>query len=192
MRVIWQPHTANLSRRIPWYSEQTFTYPEIGATREALPPGYHRVTERTVLGKGKGVFDAAGSALMNWSMHRRAGLAVAASAERVDVGVTAVMAVTLGPLGLVLPCRVVWTEDGPDRCGFAYGTLPGHPERGEESFVVQRDGDVVTLCIIAFSAPGNVAVRLAGPIPRYLQARATTRYQQSLASLSAEPSLLDD
>jgi uncharacterized protein (UPF0548 family) len=59
--------------------------------------------------------------------------------------------------------------DEPNRCGFAYGTLRGHPERGEESFVVERDGDVVTLCIRAFSAPGTMAVRVAGPAPRLIQ-----------------------
>jgi uncharacterized protein (UPF0548 family) len=36
----------------------------------------------------------------------------------------------LGPIRV--PCRVVYVLDEPERRGFAYGTLPGHPESGEE------------------------------------------------------------
>jgi uncharacterized protein (UPF0548 family) len=36
---------------------------------------------------------------------------------------------------------VVWTVDEPNRIGFGYGTLQGHPESGEESFVVSREDD---------------------------------------------------
>ena len=39
------------------------------------------------------------------------------------------------------PCRVVYVVDEPDRRGFAYGTLPGHPESGEELFLVRYDPD---------------------------------------------------
>ena len=43
------------------------------------------------------------------------------------------------PVGHVeITCRVVAVVDEPDRFGFAYGTLPVHPEQGEESFVVVR------------------------------------------------------
>jgi uncharacterized protein (UPF0548 family) len=31
-----------------------------------------------------------------------------------------------------VPCRVVYVVDEPRRAGFAYGTLPGHPEIGGE------------------------------------------------------------
>lgn len=41
-----------------------------------------------------------------------------------------------GPLRLRAPCRVVYTVTESRRRGFAYGTLPGHPECGEEAFVI--------------------------------------------------------
>ena len=51
--------------------------------------------------------------------------------------------------------------------GFAYGTLPGHPENGEEAFVVSMSPDqVVRFEIQAFSRPGGPLVRLVGPIGR--------------------------
>jgi uncharacterized protein (UPF0548 family) len=40
--------------------------------------------------------------------------------------------------------RVVAVADEPDRCGFAYGTLPGHAVCGEEAFVVARDEAALT------------------------------------------------
>ena len=45
--------------------------------------------------------------------------------------------VHLGPVQA--PCRVVYVVDEPDRRGFAYGTLPGHAESGEELFLVRYD-----------------------------------------------------
>jgi uncharacterized protein (UPF0548 family) len=36
------------------------------------------------------------------------------------------------------PVRVVAVADLPDRRGFAYDTLPGHPVTGEEAFIAHR------------------------------------------------------
>jgi uncharacterized protein (UPF0548 family) len=46
----------------------------------------------------------------------------------------------------------------PDRCGFAYGTLEGHPVSGEEAFIVSRtpDGQVLlTLRSVTRASPGR-------------------------------------
>jgi len=85
--------------------------------------------------------------------------------------------------GVVIPCRVVWTVEQSDRQGFAYGTLPGHPERGEEAFLVERANDSVTLSIRAFSKPGDRLVRAASGISRLIQSQLTDRYGRSLADL---------
>ncbi len=68
--------------------------------------------------------------------------------------------------------------DEPNRKGFAYGTRAGHPECGEELFVVQFDetSTAVRIEIIAFSKPGTWWVRLGAPIGRRLQAFVTRRY----------------
>ena len=84
---------------------------------------------------------------------------------------------TLGPATVVAPCRVVYATEEPTRFGFAYGTLPGHPERGEEACAVVIDDDgTVTAEIIAFSRPGDLAARLGGPIARQIQKAVTRRY----------------
>ena len=62
----------------------------------------------------------------------------------------------LGPVRA--PCRVVYVVDEPDRRGFAYGTLPGHAESGEELFLVRYDPatDEVYAEVTAFSRHGDV------------------------------------
>lgn len=72
------------------------------------------------------------------------------------------------------------TVDEPGRRGFAYGTLPGHPESGEESFVVELVGDEVWLEIVAFSRPGALLVKLVGPLSLLLQQTALRAYVKSL------------
>jgi uncharacterized protein (UPF0548 family) len=80
-----------------------------------------------------------------------------------------------------IPTRVVYVIDEPDRKGFAYGTLPGHPERGEESFVVERRTDEsVWLTIRAFSRPSNRFFWAAYPVLRMMQAIFTERYKRAL------------
>ena len=112
------------------------TYVEVGATEAgALPPGYRHLRYRTAIGQD--VFGPAVQALLTWRMHRAAGIRVDASAERAAPGVDVTMRLGVGPLRLPAPCRVVWVADEPGRAGLGYGTLPGHPARGEEAFVVE-------------------------------------------------------
>ncbi|MES1212412.1 MAG: DUF1990 domain-containing protein [Leifsonia sp.] len=80
-----------------------------------------------------------------------------------------------------IPTRVVYVIDEPDRKGFAYGTLPGHPERGEESFVVERRADEsVWLTIRSFSRPSSGFFWATYPILRMMQAIFTERYKRAL------------
>lgn len=85
-------------------------------------------------------------------------------------------------LRLRFPCRVVYVLDEPQRRGFAYGTLPGHAERGEEAFLVDRHDDgSVWITIRAFSRPANAFWWLVDPVLRIAQHLATQRYLRALA-----------
>jgi uncharacterized protein (UPF0548 family) len=91
--------------------------------------------------------------------------------------------VTLGIpwLALAAPCRIVDVLDDEGRWGFAYGTLPGHPEQGEESFVVSASEDgTVRFKISAFSRPGDPIVCLSGPLGRRLQTAGARGYVRAL------------
>lgn len=156
-------------------TDDELTYPEAGATRHgARPPGYRQLRQRTRLGDGERCFRLAGQAVLEWRMHRSMGVAVRTDAPRAAEGVRVVVGLGVGRLRVHGPCRVVWAQDGDDRAGFGYGTLPGHPERGEEAFVVDRAADgSVWLTVTAFSRPAVWWTRAAGPlIPVFQRAYA--------------------
>jgi uncharacterized protein (UPF0548 family) len=158
------------------------TYPEVGATlRGERPTGYRHDVYEARLGKGQNAFIRASTGLQSWKTHQVPGVSVFPTCAPIESGATVV--VTLGTpwLALAAPCRIVGAIDESDRWGFAYGTLPGHPEKGEESFTVSiGDDDTVLFRILAFSRPGDRVTRLAGPVGRAVQAAGTTGYLKAL------------
>lgn len=79
------------------------------------------------------------------------------------------------------PARVLELIDEPVRRGFVYGTLPGHPERGEEAFLVTIDDDgTVRVIVQGFSRPGPGIWTLGSPALRLVQAIYTRRYLRAL------------
>ncbi len=163
------------------------TYPEVGATRgEDLPAGYRHVRRHAQLGTGEAVFRRAAGALARWEMQRGTGMAVRANAPVAAVGVEIASGVGLGRVRLWAPCRIVWLDDTDRRYGYAYGTLPGHPERGEEAFVLTLDdADRVWFDIRAFSRPGRWFVALGRPAGHLVQDFYTDRYVATMRRLAA-------
>lgn len=83
--------------------------------------------------------------------------------------------------GVRSPVRVVYVIDEPQRKGFAYGTLPGHPETGEESFIIEQSPDgSVWLTITSLSRPSSWFWRLGYPVLAAVQAHVTRRYFRAL------------
>lgn len=153
------------------------TYTEVGATAGAMPGGYRHLRKSTVIGSGRERFEQAAAQGMRWGMLRGAGLRVTATAEVAEVG--AEVLVHLGPVAA--PCRVVYIVDEPDRIGFAYGTLPGHPESGEELFLVRYgpNGDVIAE-VRAFSRHATWWSQLGAPLTLLVQRLVTGRYLRAL------------
>ena len=97
-------------------------------------------------------------------------------------GDTAVLVVPLWLFGIRAPCRVIYVIDEPNRKGFAYGTLPGHPESGEEAFIVdQTDDGSVWLTIRSLSRPSGWQWWAVYPVLRIAQAIFTRRYFRALS-----------
>ena len=164
-------------RELEDLQHRLLTYPEVGRTRGAAPSGYHHLQRTLVLGAGRERFEQAASTLLAWEMHRRAGVWGRASSPLVDEGAVAVLRLGWRALGVEAPVRVVYVVDEDRRRGFAYGTLPGHPESGEESFVVEHlEDDTVRFAITAFSRPATLLAKLGGPVGRLVQSRVTNRY----------------
>lgn len=143
------------------------------------------------LGSGADTLDRAGDALLGWHMHRRAGLAVDADGPA-TAGRRVLLRPRTGPaawLRMSAPCEVTEVVNRTHARGFTYRALPGHPERGTESFIVEHDPttDAVRLRIEAVSSPGRLLVRLAGPVARAEQDRITGRYLTALRELALRP-----
>lgn len=153
------------------------TYPEHGATQHGpLPAGYKHLHVEVPVGHGREVFERAGEAVMTFRMHRAAGVRIRTSAGRAEPGAPVESGLGVGPLRITAPCRVVWSTYDSDRIGFGYGTLEGHPECGEESFVAELRADgSVWFTVTAFSRAASWYTRLAGPLVPVFQ-RAYARH----------------
>jgi uncharacterized protein (UPF0548 family) len=115
---------------------------------------------RAVLGSGRATFERASAQVLRWEVKTRAGFHVirvgegGAFSSELPVVAGECAVIRFGPLRETV--RVTRVVDEPRRRGFAYGTLPEHPLRGEEAFlVVWRDDDGVDLVVRAFSRPNG-------------------------------------
>jgi uncharacterized protein (UPF0548 family) len=154
------------------------TYAEVGATRQpVMPAGYDHVERSVVVGTGTAAFERAAAAVFDWRAQRSLGLRVRASGPASEPGTVVVLTAGLPRPGYDIPCRVVWAQTTGDERGFAYGTLPGHPESGEEAFLVrlEPDGDVV-FTLRVFARLASPLARLGGPVSTAVQRLATARY----------------
>lgn len=153
-----------------------FSYPAVAATATSPPAGY--VTDRTriILGSGESIFLAAKAALQRWEHFRLGWVELWSPDTPIQSGeVVAIMAWTAG-LWTLNCCRIVYVvdESGPiSKFGFAYGTLPGHVESGEELFQIEWDQNTnsVWYDILAFSRPNHFLTRLGYPLVRDTQKR---------------------
>ena len=159
------------------------SYPEVGATAGShLPSGYrHDRYEERVAAPTE--FGRAVEGLRSWAAHKGAG-AVVVPDDPVTLGATVLVVLGVGPLQMIAPCRIVGVTDTDQAFGFTYGTLPGHPEQGEEAFLVELRPDGAFFTIVAFSRPADPLARLAGPLGRAVQRTVTRRYLSALAKHS--------
>jgi uncharacterized protein (UPF0548 family) len=182
--------------------QRPVSYAAVGASRASdlmrhPPTGYRPLERRARIGHGDARFEYAWVAAMSWGIQRNSGFRIRHSekpgehhevlygpdgTELLVPGDTVELVIPFGPFGIKAPARVVYVVDEPKRKGFAYGTLPGHPEDGEEAFVVdQRDDGSVWITIRAFSRPSTRFWWTVYPVLRLVQEFYTRRYLRALA-----------
>ncbi|MGW6625580.1 DUF1990 family protein [Nocardia sp. NPDC055002] len=139
--------------------DQGLTYTPAGATSPADDlwtsefPGFRRFDTTVVIGHGEPRWTAASESVLRWGIKRRSGFRVAPDAT-VSTDAEYRISAGCGPVSVHEPVRVVAVIDTENRCGFAYGTLPGHPVSGEEAFVVHRDSTgTVSLTLRSLTRP---------------------------------------
>ncbi|MBP2381593.1 DUF1990 domain-containing protein [Brachybacterium sacelli] len=187
------PLAARIDRFRPGYSATATSSPyvrddpEITAPLDALenvPAGYRRL-HRSAVVTGMD-FEEAATAVLTWTLQRRAGIGVLASHSPLEEGTEARLRLGIAPFTISAPCRVLQVIDEPDRQGFAYGTLPGHPESGIEQFTVTRTSTgLVRVHLDAVSRTATWYARLGAPAARIIQELITRRYLSALSSSSA-------
>jgi uncharacterized protein (UPF0548 family) len=167
-------------------------YDGIGLTEHGpLPAHLESVVTRAYLGEGHAIYRRVADGILTWRLQKGAGLRVRAESEAVVPGTRVVSGFGLGPFRINAPCEVVWVRrplpgNGPQSAGFGYGTLPGHPVRGEESFEVEIDGEGrVTIAITAFGRPSNWFYAAGGALTKWARSRVTSRYIESARQLAA-------
>ena len=171
-----KPSVDAMRRFLAAQAKLPFTYEAVGATAETPPAGYVVDRTRIKLGEGEAVFQSATAALRRWEQFRLGWVDAWPSDTPIQTGeVVAVMGRAVG-IWWLNACRVVYVVDeaGPlSKFGFAYGTLPGHVESGEERFLIEwdRGDDGVWYDIVAFSRPNQFSARLGYPVVRRLQKR---------------------
>ena len=193
MRFVRPSDSTGMNRLVESLHQAQPTYADVGATLAGvLPEGFHHDRYEVVLGHGSEKFQIAVQGLKTCKAHDMPGVRIFPDGGEIQSGATVV--VTLGTpfVALAAPCRIVRVIDDETRWGFAYGTLPGHPEQGEESFVVSISSDgEVRFEIVAFSRPGDALVRLSGPLGRTIQKGGSKGYLHALRRYVEQKAQID-
>ncbi|AIY00161.1 hypothetical protein ART_0562 [Arthrobacter sp. PAMC 25486] len=108
--------------------------------------GYRVSSEMARLGAGEELWQRVSADVLRWKVKTRSGFTVDTPGPVSEGDQVNVTASFLG-VKVVEPVEVVALVEEPDRVGFAYRTLPGHPVSGEEAFIVHRLGEEVHLTI---------------------------------------------
>ena len=171
-------------------SGHSFSYHDVGASRVAVPAGYDLDHHRIQLGRGRAAFEAATSVLRRWRMFPGSWTEIHPAQPPVQSGQVVVVLARVGGLWWMNACRIVYVIDETTpvcRFGFAYGTLPGHMESGEERFSIEWDEeDRVWYDVRAFSRPRHWLARLGYPLVRRLQHQFARDSQAEMQRAVAE------
>lgn len=189
-----RPRSSTLAAMLAAAERVGFTYDHLGssitdgseselsrARVDAVNAGRVFRQVEVLLGSDAESFDSARTSLRHWACHRGINAAIYPELAPINEGQTVLVCLPAGPGMIVVPNRIVTVVDEANRFGFAYGTLEGHQERGEESFIVEQQSDGSVLGRIAVdSCPGSLITRAAGPAAVLLQRVAIRRYLGSL------------
>ncbi|MCD4852891.1 DUF1990 domain-containing protein [Arthrobacter sp. AK01] len=142
--------------------------------------GYRRSDVCAVVGHGDEVWERATEQVLRWGVKTASGFSVN-SPEPVSAGDRVLVTAHFLGFRVLEPVEVVAVVQEPDRVGFAYRTLPGHPVSGEEAFIVHRNGEQVSLTIRSLTAPApQQPWRVLYPALLVLQKVVRRRYLRTL------------
>ena len=155
-----RPNRQSIIDFISAQANQTFSYAEVGFSRQQAPRGYAVDHNRINLGNGSDTFERAKVAIRQWKMFDMSWVSLCWPKTLIEPGAT--VAVLISHLGFwsMNAARIVYVieEQGRiEKYGFAYGTLADHGEIGEERFTVEfnQDDQEVWCGLIFMLSPGR-------------------------------------
>jgi uncharacterized protein (UPF0548 family) len=184
-----RPSTTQLDRLLDRARSSPLTYEHVGSTLSPIDARRPVHQQHLVLGHGPESFEAARLGLQRWRCHGGIRAAVHPADAAIEDGSTLLVVLRAGPACIVVPDRVVAVVNEPGRFGFAYGTLEGHQEQGEESFVAELlDDGTVRGTITVDAVAATLPARLAAPLVTRFQRLAVSRYLSAWRSfVAAQP-----
>lgn len=182
MPFIFKPNEHTTQVFLDQERSKPHSYAEIGATAvETLVSGFDNDFNQVELGTGEAVWEAAKAAIRAWKMFPGRWACIWPESTPIRAGEVVAMQAKVMGLWWLNSCRIVYVVDAPERFGFAYGTLPGHVECGEELFVVERSAEGrVRYVIKAYSRPRLWVARLGYPVARAYQRKFVRESQASI------------
>jgi uncharacterized protein (UPF0548 family) len=177
MFFLTKPSRERIQRLIDSWRKAPFNYAELGQSLGPTPAGYAANHGRIRLGHGEAAFNKAVEALRSWKMFDLGWVSLCWPEAEIRVGTTVAALARHFGFWSLHPARVVFLVDDDNarmrRSGFAYGTLQGHGEKGEETFIIEwlHADDSVWYDLRSFSRPGQLLTTLGHPVVRMLQRR---------------------
>lgn len=141
---LYQPADETIHAFLDCQYLQPFSYSGVGSSRHVPPVGYVVDHRRVCLGTGQRTFETACAALRRWQMFQVGWVQLCWPTTGIAPGAVVGILASWGGLWFLNACRIVYVLDETSpvrRVGFAYGTLPGHAERGEERFSIAWHSD---------------------------------------------------
>ncbi|MCO8121307.1 DUF1990 domain-containing protein [Stieleria sp. TO1_6] len=166
MLSIIKPSAATVAKFLARQSKLDFNYPDVGRTSGGFPRGYDYDRFEVELGRGEQCFQAARSAMQSWQHFRVGWVEAVPSTTAIVAGNDIAIRANVMGLWALAACRIIDVIDecssSDCRFGYSFGTLPAHPEQGEERFqLVRFADDRVRYRVTAFFRPNQLTARLA-------------------------------
>jgi uncharacterized protein (UPF0548 family) len=175
-------------RRLLATAEQAeLSYDHPGSTLQ--PGSVTGVPDRSLSIEIVGNMTSAARTLCQWAPHGGIRARIHPEAAPIAVGTTLLVIAPFGPFELAVPDRVVAVVEDAGRFGFAYGTLAGHAEAGEELFLAEQVAPGrLRLTVRVQAVPATLPARLGKPLVSVLQKAAARRYLTAwAAAIESQP-----
>jgi len=162
-----------------------FSYQEVGASKSAIPFGYPVNHHRVQLGNGENTFARAKDAIQSWTVYKLEWTRLYPCDTPIAVGKVVCVVVNHGFCWSMNPCRIIYLleETGEiERFGFAFGTLPGHSEEGEERFTIEwrHADDSVWYELLSFARPHHILAKIGFPFVHLFQQKFAKDSQNAM------------